>query len=460
MKWWHRLGKYPELWVLSALALLTRLWQLGTPNEIVFDEVYFREFASNYLSGAYFFDIHPPIIKLVFAGVGTLFGFSPEQVASGDDAVVALRLLPAVAGAMLVPLVYVVARQLGLGRRFAAFAGALVLLDNALLVESRFVLMDSMMLLAGIGAVSCYLALRKRQGIYRWPWLVAAASLLGVTASTKWSGLAVVLLVALVWLYDVLRSRTKPRRILGELAVATAIVAGIYAGSFALHFALLPNSGEGDAFMSWKFQSTLRDNPEYSSSASMSFGEKIIELNGEMYRSGGSVGEHSYSSRWYSWPFMTRPVYYWQGSVDQADKQGHIYMLGNPVVWWGTTFATICLLSLLLLKHSSVMRYEKVAIFLLLGYGVNYIPFVFIDRPMFMYHYLFALIFAILIAGLMVKLASDYIADKYGGKLARVMYLGLLGIVLVGFVYVLPLSYGWPLSDSELMFHMLLPSWR
>lgn len=97
------------------------------------------------MSGHYFFDIHPPLIKLAFAGVGSFLNFAPEQVAREDVAIVALRLLPAIAGAALVPIVYVIIRQFGLGRRIATFGAMLILLDNALLVQSRFVLMDSIL---------------------------------------------------------------------------------------------------------------------------------------------------------------------------------------------------------------------------------------------------------------------------------------------------------------------------
>lgn len=460
MKWSSRLWRYPEVWILTIAALFTRLWQLSTPNDIVFDEVYFREFASNYLSGAYFFDIHPPLIKLIFAGIGAIFGFSPEQVASGDEATLALRLLPAIAGALLVPLIYVIARQLGLGRRVAAFAGMLVLLDNALLVESRFVLMDSMLLLTGMGAVSCYLAFRKSRGGAKWGWLVSVAVLLGMTASTKWSGLAIVLLIFVLWIYDSMHTRIKRSRMMGEFTVVFATIAAIYAGSFAVHFALLPNSGEGDAFMSWRFQATLQGNSKYNPESNMPFINKFVELNTEMYESGGSVGEHPYSSRWNTWPAMTRPVYYWQGKEAADGSQGNIYLLGNPIIWWGSTMAAALLLILVVMGSRLVKKYQRVSVFLLAGYAVNFVPFIFISRPMFIYHYLFALIFAILITGLMFKLSLDWIAKDYGQKWVTRTYWASLAIVMAGFLFILPLSYGWPLSMNDLMNHMILPSWR
>ncbi|MCA9335094.1 phospholipid carrier-dependent glycosyltransferase, partial [Candidatus Saccharibacteria bacterium] len=248
----RKLFAYPEVWVLTFIALLTRLWYLGRPSDIVFDEVYFRQFAADYLSGHYFFDIHPPLVKLLFAGVGTLFGLSPHDVAEGAAGVEVLRILPAIAGAILVPLMYVVLRQFGLSRRIATLGALFVLCDNALLVESRFVLMDSLLLLFGIAAISCFLQFRKSSGRRRVVWLVGMSLCIGMLVGTKWTGLAIAGLLAVVWLYEygMQKSHKNWRQFVSECAVVVAIVSGVYIGCFAIHFSLLPFSGDGDVFMS------------------------------------------------------------------------------------------------------------------------------------------------------------------------------------------------------------------
>lgn len=58
---------------LAALAL--RLYRIEEPREVVFDEVHFGGFASHYLKGTYFFDVHPPLGKLIIAGLGHLYGY-------------------------------------------------------------------------------------------------------------------------------------------------------------------------------------------------------------------------------------------------------------------------------------------------------------------------------------------------------------------------------------------------
>jgi len=462
MKLFHRLLRYPEVWILTSVALLTRLWQIGLPNALVFDEVYFRTFASNYLSGNFFFDIHPPLIKLLFAGVGSVFHLSAAEVAVGDFGGTVLRVIPALAGAALVPLIYIILRQLRFNRWIASLGGILILLDNALLVESRFVLMDSLLLLAGFGAMSAYLALRKSHGARRWMWVVVMAALLGALVSTKWTGFAIFGLLGITWLIEGIRHRTKWTQMVGEGLAVLGIVACVYLGSFMANFALLTQSGEGDAFMSDRFQSTLIGNPQYDPSAKMSMWDKIVELNTEMLRSQSSLNDttHPYASRWYAWPVQLRPVYFWQSDPLPSGSQGHIYLLGNPVVWILGAISVITALVLWLCRPKLLGSRRNLVAFLLTGYAFNIVPFAFIDRPMFLYHYLFALIISILIACVLAERLFDWQTKKYSQHAARQTYWVVILILILGFMYFLPISYGWSLGVDDLQQRMWLPTWR
>ena len=44
-------------------------------HQVVFDEVHFGGFANRYLKGNYYFDVHPPVAKLMFALVGYMVGY-------------------------------------------------------------------------------------------------------------------------------------------------------------------------------------------------------------------------------------------------------------------------------------------------------------------------------------------------------------------------------------------------
>ena len=49
--------------LLSFLGFITRAYAIHFPGEVVFDEVHFGKFASYYLRGEYYFDVHPPLGK-------------------------------------------------------------------------------------------------------------------------------------------------------------------------------------------------------------------------------------------------------------------------------------------------------------------------------------------------------------------------------------------------------------
>lgn len=101
-----------------------------------FDEVHFGKFASYYLRREYFFDVHPPLGKLLLAaaawGVGYDGHFLFDNI--GDDyyanqvPFVAMRLLPATCGSLIVPVVFLILKELGLSCAGATFGALLIVL--------------------------------------------------------------------------------------------------------------------------------------------------------------------------------------------------------------------------------------------------------------------------------------------------------------------------------------------
>src|ERR1022692_4082525 len=95
----------PELVVLTALALITRCWGLFDPRAVVWDEIHFERFAGAYFTGAYYGAVPPPLGKLLLAGAARLLGISGAALAAHAPAP-ELRVLPALAGALIIPVVY------------------------------------------------------------------------------------------------------------------------------------------------------------------------------------------------------------------------------------------------------------------------------------------------------------------------------------------------------------------
>ena len=462
-QWWPKIP--PELLILCCLAAATRLMGITYPHAIVFDEVYFREYALRYLEGKYYFDLHPPLGKLLLAGWAKLVGVS-ATAASTDPAVV-LRVLPALAGTALVAVFYLLLRELSASRRVATFGGALLLLDNAILVESRLILVDSMLLLFGTGALTCYLAARSRTGRSQWMLLTASAVLAGMAASTKWTGLTALGVILLVWVAGTLRCRVSWRLALPQVAVLVLVPILVYVGVFAVHFRLLSHSGPGDAYMSSQFQSTLVGNPHYDPAARMSFIDKFMELNKAMrsYELSLDNSTHPYSSSWISWPIMKRPVYYWVGNTTTPGAQGYIYLLGNPVIWWGLVVGVVAV-AVGWMRHPQLFDGHRGGMAVLgLAWVANFAPFAAIQRPMFLYHYFFSFLFCLAAVSLGGGLLAGWISDdkrvwRFPSRRSAALYWGILGIALVGFVFFAPLSYGLPLTDGGLAQRMWLGSWR
>ena len=460
--------RYPELFILTAAALLTRLWSVFTPAAVVFDEVYFKVYAGDYLTGSYYFDPHPPLGKLLLGGWAWMTHLDPALL-TGTGPTVGLRLLPAIAGAIIIPVFYLFLRNLGASRRVSALGAALLLLDNALLVESRFILIDSMLVLFGLGAVACYLAARKHHGRSRVILIAASALLGGLAASTKWTGLTALGLIGVIWLIDLFRPNLNKswRRAIPEGLILIIIPALVYLSVFWVHFNLLPKSGQGDAFMSTRFQSTLVDNANYDPTVQMNFLDKFIDLNRAMSASEASLktATHPYGSKWYTWPFMIRPIYYWQGETLANGTQGNIYFLGNPAVWWGIL---IVILGAGLASTRAIKRlrpYRFAFMVLALGYIMNFLPFSHIVRVMFLYHYLFALIYSLAFAVILLGALGDWMHDTahpwtFSSSTSRNLYIGVIVSALLGFIYIAPLSYGVPLTPIELAQHMWLHTWR
>jgi dolichyl-phosphate-mannose-protein mannosyltransferase len=445
---------FPAL--LLVLSAITHFAYFGWPRAVVFDEVYFTTFVGDYSKASYYFDIHPPLAKLIAMFFGKLVGatYDVDMSAIGNTlpwGVVLLRLLPIVAGTLLPIVIYFICRRLNFSKLVSFAAGMLIILENSILVQSRFVLFDSIMLLFGFTAILLYFIYIKRAEEKKsgW-WLVLLSALCTAGAfSIKWTGLAfaLLILVAEIW-------RAKKVQTVLKFFTAYAIIGLIvYLSVFAVHFAYLTHSGPGDPFMTDRFQKTLIGSA-YEKDPTIKpkgFFGKTIELNVEMLHANQTLtSTHPYSSKWYTWPLMIRSVFYWQGKTPDANGGNeYIYLFGNPFVYWLGTLAILFLLWEIIIKK---LR-DKKAFFIVIGYLVNFLPFILIGRVMFLYHYEAALVFSIL--------AIVYSLEKYVPiEKRKIATYSMLFLCLASFIFFAPLSYGIYLSDSMLHARMWLGSWR
>ncbi len=419
------------LWILFFISIFTHFLFFGYPNQTVFDEVHFGKFVSGYYTHEYYFDIHPPLGKLMIAGFAKIFNFKPEFSFAKigdpfpDNKYMALRFLPSLAGSLLPIVIFLLALQLKFTPKAAFAAGVLVAVDNALLVQTRYILMDAFLLLFGFSTLLAYF--KKK---YLW-----MAILGGLAISIKWTGLTFLALPFFVEVFQMWK-QGEFKKIFKLPLYFLLIPLAIYFSIFTLHFSLLNKPGPGDAFMNQTFHSE-------------NVFKKFVELNVEMYRSNQRLtATHPYGSQWYTWPFMLRPIFYW------VSGNSRIYFLGNPIIWWSSTIAiTISIMYLILSIKEK--RSEKILLILLGGYALNLLPFIGIKRVMFLYHYLSGLVFAVLIL--------VYLIDKQDGSTwltTKKIFMGLVIASVAAFIYFAPLSYGLPLSQKAQDARVWLPSWR
>src|SRR3989339_1722896 len=101
-------------------SLILHFWNLNQPHEIVFDELYFGSFVNNYFTNTQYFDIHPPLGKLLIAGTVRLTGFTGTDFdfkSIGEDyqdvPIYWFRFLPALVGSFLPLIIFLFVLSLG-----------------------------------------------------------------------------------------------------------------------------------------------------------------------------------------------------------------------------------------------------------------------------------------------------------------------------------------------------------
>lgn len=122
------------LTAVCVMTLITRLYKINDPSEVVFDEVHFGGFASNYLRREYFFDVHPPLGKLLIAAVGYFLGYEGNftfgnigtSYVGTTAPYVAMRSMMVMFGLMTVSLSFMTMLEMGFSAISSAFAASLL----------------------------------------------------------------------------------------------------------------------------------------------------------------------------------------------------------------------------------------------------------------------------------------------------------------------------------------------
>ncbi len=411
-------------WILILL-----LWVLGSlfyvvnnddPRAIVFDETYLIPNAQSYLNGIYFQDLHPPLGRL-FIALGQFIrhpqGPSDEFVHATrieqdwptDVDISGYRLFPAIFGTINPLLVFAIVLILTRSEWIALLSGLAVLLDNALLTQSRYALTDSILIAFCLGAILCFVWLQARQSSpgrrERVIWMVFGI-LAGAAFMVKFTGLFVLVVVPFYLLK--LWQQGYRRRIVEFLILAGLAFLVVFVSVWEVHFSLLripPRSFS---------QPIAEEHVKIIEGIShpgplQRFWIEVTDAYRYMFDYHKNVPVLDMSkpdeigSPWYFWPFGGRAIAYrWESG------SGHlkiIYFVGNPVTWLisllGVVTASATVIADALFGFLSSDQRRKLYPFICL-YWIYMISLMLISRVMYLYHYLPPLVMGIILFGMLL----------------------------------------------------------
>ncbi|WP_235560902.1 phospholipid carrier-dependent glycosyltransferase [Bacillus sp. FJAT-28004] len=389
---------------------------------LLFDEQQRAKYEATYMNGSYFDEIyhartayehlehivayentHPPLGKIIIALGIKLFGLHPFG----------WRIAGTVFGIAMLPLMYVFARRLFKTSSYAGVATALLAADFMHFTQTRiatidvygvFFIMLMFYFMHKYYSLSFY---RVKLSVTLLP-LFLAGLFFGIGVASKWivlyggAGLAIMLGLSLFDRYKeyaaakrVLKESKKeavfsqdklqhiikvfPRYTIITLAVCLVFYIVIPLTIYALSYIpVLTVMDEGY---------TLKSLVDYQKHM-FSYHSKLVST-------------HPFSSSWWEWPFMKRPVWYYSGDNMAAGLKSTIVAMGNPLIWWAGIFAMAATIWI------SIKRRDKAMYTIWIAFLAQYVPWMLVTRLTFLYHYFAMVPFIILSLVYMFKIIEE-----------------------------------------------------
>ncbi|MBE5809291.1 MAG: phospholipid carrier-dependent glycosyltransferase, partial [Clostridiales bacterium] len=372
-----------------------------------FDEIYHPRTAYEHLHGLQTYEYtHPPLGKVMMMIGIELFGMTPFG----------WRFMGTLMGVLMVPMMYLIVKQLTKSTALSAIAMFLLSVDSMHFTQTRLATIDSY----SVFWIMVMYFFMFRYAQMRWHTKqdfrrsLAVLGLCGVSMglgwATKWiclyasAGLAIIFFATL-WRHwrEAVEAQDEalgmgemakafPKRCMGTLAFCVAffvlIPVAIYYFSYYWHLQYNGVHSFGDMLSFQRFR-------------------QICELQKSMYNyhAGLSGDTHPFRSQWYQWPVIAWPMWYYSGSDFVADGYvSSISCMGNPAVFW------FCLAALFFvaIRAAFTRRADRAYVLTIIGFLSQFLPWVLVPRSTFIYHY-FASVPFIIIAGV---LALDWIRTK------------------------------------------------
>lgn len=459
--------------------------QISYLNSAYFDEIYFARSAYEYVNGINAMEwVHPPLGKLIMAIPILLLGMSPF----------AFRLMGTLAGVLMIPVIYTLAKRIFKNRKWAILAGLLMTFDCFHFAHTRMGTVDSFLVLFMMLSTLFmyqYIDMGKKDDLKKkLKNLFLSGLFLGCAIATKWTGLYLGAGLAVVFFADLIYENVKNKKITNEImmkvtmgsllllcivpiavyyitAVATKMetatlltiiyfVVGFIIFISAMIYYLTKKNKD-----LWKIivpcvcffviipliiyiLSYMLFPTIYNYSSNSISG--IINQTKDIFTYHSTLGAtHEFSSNWYTWPAMTKPVWYYVGYYG-GNIRSTIVGIGNPAIWWGGIIASIYVLV------ASILKRKRELLFILVLIAFTWLPYVFIGRTMFMYHYFPTLPFIMLAIVAFIK----YITEKIDSNSVYIFY---VAIVILLFIIFYPVISGMLTTNQYIDGLKWLGSW-
>ncbi|CAO3666880.1 unnamed protein product [Rhizopus stolonifer] len=279
-------------------------------------------------------DVHPPLAKMMIALVGKIAGledFDFKEI--GKDYIVdqvpyiPMRVFCGFTGLLVVPMAYLTVRGAGHSIASGLVAALMVCYENGLIANNRLILLDPPLLFftsfTALMWINFHNQRRKPFQFWWFVWLIATGAGLGLTVSCKWVGLFTITTIGTSTIKNLWEiwgntrvSKQVFTRHFGARAICLIVLPVlIYMTMFVVHFHSLPNSGEGDGFMTPEFQQTLDGHAYIQSPVDVAYESKVFIRH--VATRGGYLHSH--------------PHYYPGGSKQQ---QVTLYPHRDDNNWW------------------------------------------------------------------------------------------------------------------------------
>ncbi len=377
-------------------------------NGTYFDEIYHARTAYEYLNGEYSYEnTHPPLGKILIALGIKLFGMNPFG----------WRFMGTLFGILMIPVIYIFAFKLVNDTFLSTIMSILFTFDFMHFVQTRIATIDvfvTFFIMLMYLFMFLYMREDKKQ------WLALSGISMGFGVACKWTGAYAGVGLALLFfihLFQKYKTATDKKKTI-QTIIKTCLFCIVF-------FVIIP------AIIYTLSYIPFRDGTQQGLIA------RMLHNQVSMYNYHANVdATHPYSSWWYQWPTMYRPIWYYSGVISDSLKEG-ISAFGNPLVWWtGIAAFFYC-------GYKGIKEKDKTAVYLCIGYLAQYVPWFFVTRITFIYHYFPSVPFVVLMIGYGMK--NLYVNNQFVWRKWFTVY-AVCTVLLFAAFY--PVLSGMPVSVS------------